>query len=248
MGVAAPKGSSNPRFTNPATSFVWTDQTGLSGGGISGDHRTGSGAASGDATSTYEDGKCGVASNLWLSRWGDATNNPIDAKRGCGAARFLVATFGTPLGSGSPTLPAASGGHFANLHQAACSGSVFGANLLTADFFDCLIDPFWSDPANNPWEPTAAGIPGAGSPNRPAERVFRIILAANSSYCEAIRYAPATIGGVTGRPVLLTRVASVVWLATSQPDGSGRHVAFCERAGVLVGAYDIPFRVEVRQK
>jgi hypothetical protein len=105
----APKGSVNPRFTNPAASFVWTDQTGLSGGGISGDHRTGSGTASGDATSTYEDGKCGVASNLWLSRWGDATNNPIDSRKSCGAVRSLIATFGAPLSAGSPVLSAASG-------------------------------------------------------------------------------------------------------------------------------------------
>ena len=59
-----------------------------------------------------------------------------------------------------------------------------------------------------------------------------------------------------GKSILVTRLTDENgkrrWLAESQAAAGGAHVAFCEKVAkpgsTYLGAYDIPFRLEVREQ
>jgi hypothetical protein len=226
----APKGSTNPRFTNPHAAFELLDASGQTGGSLAGDGRAADGSiAVGPAV--YEDGRCGVTSTIFLNNAGDATLDPIGASAGlCGAARAITLRFGQPIAGSSQTDVTA--GHFVNVRKVLCDASVDGCAGGAA--------------GDDPWEPTI---------DNPAERVFRLTIR-NYSGCDFLSFEDRTVSGVAGRRIRVTRVDAQTWLAESQPDDNGRHVGFCEKwpkgakpgGPSYTGAYDVPFRIVVRMK
>jgi hypothetical protein len=201
-----------------------------SGGGIHGDGRAANGSLSGvPGESVYDDGKCGVTAEIFANRTGDATMDPIGGKvnpKNCAttAVRSLTVNFGAPLGG--PAIGSLTGGHFTNVREVL--------------------------------ELTANGQTGL--------RRYRLMLRGSPAACEHIQYGEMDANGdgypitvvidgtaFTSKPIRVTRVSSSpdTWVAVSEganADGSGAHVALCQIGGVHIGAYDIPFSVEVVKK
>jgi hypothetical protein len=208
--------ASTGKVTNPRTTFTYLPVGSASG--IFGDARAADGSATTGA-SVYDDGRCGVTSEIFANRVGDATMDPIGAtisRKNCPAgialgARSLTVKFGAPLAGAA--VPELTGAHFTNVREVLALGSV-GAS---------------------------------------GERVFTLLLRGTHT-CGRLRYDEVSHDGVTGSKILVTRVSDKKWIARSQPDGNGRHVAFCQvggdkdNPGTLLGAYDIPFEIEVVQK
>lgn len=226
--------TSNPR----AALTYYTTPGGLTGGSLHGDSRDGYGGPSATiGVSVYDDGRCGVAAQIFSSGSQDVTMDPIAAKvnnRNCSttAARSLTVTYGTALSDPALAPAANTAGHYTNVR---------GILRLTTI--------------------------GAADTRR-----FRLMLRGTRA-CYHLRYgrsasstddsgtgAPDSWNGVTSLPILVTRVAltseetaagaKAAWIAESQADAEGRHVAFCERDpdNVVIAAYDIPFRIRVIQK
>lgn len=101
------------RVVNPRATFTYSSFT----TGIAGDGRSADGSASGTDESVYDDGRCGVTSEIFASDSHDATMDPIGSKaiKSCvnSVARKLIVNWGTPLAGA--TLAPAEGGHFSNV-------------------------------------------------------------------------------------------------------------------------------------
>ena len=77
--------------------------------------------------------------------------------------------------------------------------------------------------------------------------------------CDYLRYEANTLGGYTGMPIRVTRTASRAegdavdaWEASPQAI-DGKYIAFCEKGGtadvpILIGVYDVAFRIRVVRK
>lgn len=205
------------QINNPHSMFTYYDlQSTSTGGGIRGDGRNadGSARASGSTETVYDDGKCGVTSEIFANRTGDATMDPIGSRvstRNCTStkARSLTVRYGTPLAGAS--VSDAVAGHFNNVRE------VF--YMIGSE----------------------------------EERIFTLLLR-NSTDCERVRYDNVSYGGFSGRKIKVTRISNTEWIAESQPDTQGRHIAFCQvggdkdNPGTLLGAYDVPFKIRVVQK
>ncbi len=207
---------------NPRATFFYYDVRNASGAGTAGDGRDAGGAGATGTVSTYEDGRCGVAAEIFASGTGDATMNPIDgwnrlspSKRAeCGSQpRFVTVHFGSPIAG--VALTDASGGYLTNVRQ-----------VLQM----------------------AAG--------ESASRTFRLQMGGGG--CDFLRYDSLVYqiagGSYAGSQIRVQRLADIggkrVWLAESVPNEIGQHVAACE-VGVPAtyrGVYDVPFRVELREK
>jgi hypothetical protein len=208
------------RIVNPRAIFTYSGFT----TGIAGDGRAADGSGGSAAESVYEDGRCGVTSEIFASESHDATMDPVGSKaiRSCATSvpRKLNVNWGTPL-TGA-TLAPAEGGHFSNVRA--------------------VLD-------------IAVGTQ--------AERLFTLLLRGGTT-CERVRYdanVTYTVAGVSyeGSRVLVSRLSEGEWLAESQPNRQGKHVGFCQvggsggigqfyDVGTILGAYDMPLRVRVKQK
>ena len=208
------------RVVNPRAIFTYSSFT----TGIGGDGRAADGSVTGTAESVYEDGRCGVTSEIFANDSHDATMDPVGSKsiKSCvnSVPRKLVVNWGPPL-AGAALAPAV-GGHFSNVRA--------------------VLD-------------IAVG--------NQAERLFTLLLRGGHT-CERVRYDAAatyTVDGVEyeGSRVAVTRVSTGEWVAESQPNSQGKHVGFCQVGGTggigqfydpgtLLGAYEMPLRVRVRQK
>ena len=221
----------DPRIDNPTATFTIFDRTGAGGGGIQGDGRAANGQPSAVTDeSVYDDGQCGVTSEIFENKTGDATMDPIGARastRNCTSreARSLTVRFGTPLDPAFPSLGDAVGAHFLNVRRV-----------------------------------LALGLDGSAGHRR-----FRPMLRGTAT-CDNLWYGEMDSAGngfplvvsidglqVVSNPIKVTRMGSdpSTWEAVSEGsngDGSGPHVALCEKDGAFVGAYDIPFRIVVVQK
>ena len=229
-GPAPDPGS--PRYavvTNPRATFTYFDQSnelradGSSSGFITGDNRDASGISLADS-SVYYDGLCGVEAQVFIGASGDATLDPIGKRMsGCNdtVRRAITLNYGTPIvGAPASQLSAA---HFTNVRQ-------------------------------------VEQLPFGGPAGNVALRRFRLQLRGTTP-CDYLRYGntvgtdhvnfTTTIAGVvvTSKPMRLEAVAPGRWIATSQPDANGKHVAVCEKASnkgvTYTAAYDIPFRIQV---
>ena len=197
-------------------------------GRLIGDGRDSTGRGPGSGSSVYSDGSCGVSAEIFISGSGDATMDPTAATTSC-EPRSLKVEFGPGLG-GSVKLGAIEGSFFTNVRD----------------------------------------VQSLAINSAPVERRFRLLLRGFAG-CDYLRYENAngldgvagtsddvTFGDtIKGRSILVTRIDSGTgprrWRAASQPDTvSGRHVAMCERTvrkgSPYVGAYDIPFVLEVTEK
>lgn len=110
VSAAASRPAANPKATFTYSGFAT---------GIAGDGRSADGTGASTSESVYDDGKCGVTSQIFADGSGDATMDPIGSKtiRNCNnkVARKLVVNWGDPLG-GDPVGPA-EGGHFTNVRE-----------------------------------------------------------------------------------------------------------------------------------
>jgi hypothetical protein len=208
------------KVVNPRAIFTYYHFT----TGIAGDGRAADGAGVSTTESVYEDGRCGVTSEIFANGSRDATMDPAGSRavKNCasGLARTLVVDWGTPLAGAS--LAPAQGAHFSNVRA-----------VLDIDV------------------------------GTPADRLFTLLLRGGHA-CERVRYDSAVsynVDGVSyeGSRVLVSRLADGEWLAESQPNTQGKHVAFCQVGGTggigdfydpgtQLGAYEMPLKVRVRQK
>jgi hypothetical protein len=209
------------KIVNPRAIFTYYHFT----TGIEGDGRSADGSGVSATESVYEDGRCGVTSEIFASGSRDATMDPIGSRavKNCVSSvpRTLTVRWGTPIVG--VTLVPAQGGHFSNVRA--------------------VLD-------------IAVGAP-------PIERLFTLLLR-GSHTCERVRYdadVTYTVDGTSyeGSKVLVSRVSEGEWLAESQPNSQGKHVAFCQVGGTggvgdfydpgtQLGVYEMPLRVRVRQK
>jgi len=224
-GISAARAKPVPNTR--ATFEYWDIADSATRGRLIGDGRDGDGTAP-SSPSIYEDGKCGVSAEIFVSGSGDATMDPTGGTTSCSQSRSLTVEFGLPLGD-SPELEPTQGSFFTNVrdvHSLAAEGG-------------------WG------------------------ERRFRLLLRGFGGGCDYLRYEniegsdglrgtsdDVVFGGITGRSIRVTRLDDGTgprrWLAKSQPNPDGRHVAFCEQTGrkgaTYVGAYDVPFVLEVSEK
>jgi hypothetical protein len=109
--VAQP--STAVRIANPRAIFTYSGFA----TGVAGDGRTADGSGVGAAESVYEDGRCGVTSEIFAASSHDATMDPVGSKsmKNCvnTVPRKLIVNWGTPLAGAS--LVRADGGHFSNV-------------------------------------------------------------------------------------------------------------------------------------
>ena len=212
---------------NPTATFTYYDvAAGVGAGRIIGDSRTASGSVSTLGASVYNDGQCNVTAQIFENIAGDATMDPVGSGgrvRNCDTrtARALTLRFGQPLylAPGAAVASDVTGGHFTNVREV----------LALSD----------------------RGATG--------ERRFRLMLRGATPTCDYLRFEARTLGGYTGMPVRVTRVASRAegdpedaWEASPQPV-DGKYLAFCEKGGtadapVLIGVYDVNFRIRVVRK
>ena len=214
-----------------ATFAYYTVTPSGTGGRLVGDSLAGNGLPTSSGLSIYEDGSCDVSAEIFVSGSGDATMDPTGGNTTCGKVRKLRVYFGSALGGGSP-LPMAEGAFFTNVR----------------DVYSLAVGAW-------------------------GERRFRLLLRGFAG-CDYLRYEnvegsdgrlgtsdDVSFGTITGRSILVTRLpddnnGKRRWLAESQAiaDGAhvGAHVAFCEKVAkpgsTYLGAYDIPFRLEVRER
>jgi hypothetical protein len=225
-----------PRFAvvaNPRATFTYFDQGSeqrfIAGVASNSGYITGDGRDSGGnpltGSSVYHDGLCGVEAQVFIGASGDATMDPIGKRMaGCNSSvkRAVTLSYGDPIvGAGSPLITAA---HFTNVRQ-------------------------------------VETLPYNGPAGNVAFRRFRL-QPRGTTKCDWVRYGTTaangqhvdfvtTIGGmtVTSKPMRLEAIAPNTWIASSQADENGRHVAICEESvgkGVsYTAAYDIPFRIQV---
>ncbi len=208
------------KIVNPRAIFTYYHFT----TGIAGDGRAGDGSGISTTESVYEDGRCGVTSEIFANGSRDATMDPAGSRavKNCanGLARTLVVNWGTPLTGAS--LAPAQGTHFSNVR------AVLDVVVGNTD-----------------------------------ERLFTLLLRGGHA-CERVRYDSGvsySVDGLSyeGSRVLVSRLADGEWLAESQANTQGKHVAFCQVGGTggigdfydpgtQLGAYEMPLRVRVRQK
>ena len=216
----SPSLAAGGRVVNPRAIFTYT----AFATGIAGDARAANGAVIGGSESVYEDGKCGVTSEIFANDSHDATMDPIGSKavKNCvnTVPRKLIVNWGIPLVGAA--LDPAQGGHYSNVRA--------------------VLD-------------IAIGTQ--------AERLFTLLLRGTHA-CERARYdanVTYTVNGVTyeGSKVVVSRLSDDEWLAESQPNSQGKHVAFCQVGGTggigqsydpgtQLGAYEMPLRVRVKAK
>jgi hypothetical protein len=240
--ATAPRGTvaAKPAFavvSNPRATFTYFNQASVTradgkySGFITGDNRNADGSALG-ASSVYDDGRCGVKAQVFIGASGDATLDPNGIRfAGCigSATRVVTLDFGQSIvGTAYPTATAA---HFSNIRQ---------VEQL----------PYTGDPQNV----------------NTASRRFRLQLAGDGmKNCGWIRYGTTDANGnhvpltviingieVISAPLTVQGTAPNTWLATSQPNAAGKHVALCEKSvkgGVAyTGAYDIPVQLQAVQR
>jgi hypothetical protein len=212
---------------NPTATFTYYDVLAAANAGrISGDGRSATGSLTSAGQSVYDDGRCNVTSQIFENIEGDATMDPVGAGgrvRNCDTrtTRALTVSFGQPLylSPGAPVASNVTGAHYTNVRQVA-------SLVLRGDN---------------------------------SELRFRLMLRGTNLACDYLRYESRTLGGFTGIPIRITRIASRAqgdaedaWEATPQPV-DGRYLAFCEKGGtadapVLIGVYDVNFRIKVVQE
>jgi hypothetical protein len=216
---------------NPRATFAYytVSVASSTGGRLVGDglNSTGSGPSE---PSIYDDGQCDVSAEIFVSGSGDATMDPTGGSGSCSPARALTVHFGSAVAPGSAPLLTATGSFFTNVRD-----------VLSV---------------------TAGQTP-------PAERRFRLLLRGFPD-CDYLRYEneagsdgrlgtsdDVSFGEITGKSIVVTRLNDVGgkrrWEARSQEaTPGGAHVAFCEKVGkrgsLYLGAYDVPFRLEVTEK
>ena len=215
------------QIINPTATFTYYDVLAVANAGrIKGDGRSASGSLTNGGTSVYDDGRCNVTSQIFDNMEGDATMDPVGAGgrvRNCDTktARALTVSFGQPLYlvPGAQAASDVTAGHYTNVRQV-----------------EVLV------------------LRGASG-----ERRFRLMLRGTNLACDYLRYEGRTLGGFTGAPAKVTRIASRAegdaedaWDEVPQPIG-GRYIAFCEKGGtvdapVLIGVYDVNFRIKVVRK
>ena len=222
-GARAAKPVANAR----ATFFYHTVAPSTAGGRLIGDWRDADGLFPAD-TSIYDDGLCGVSAQIFISGSGDATMDPTGGTP-CSPPRTLTVEFGDSLTAGSLGLTEATGSFFTNVRDV--------RSITTVDS--------WGD------------------------RRFRLMLR-GFPQCDYLRYedwegldgTPYTsddvsFQGIKGKSIRVTLISvdeagKRRWEAKSQANPDGQHAAFCEkvtkRGSVYLGAYDIPFRLEVLEK
>lgn len=219
--------STGGKVNNPRATFTYYSPG--SSSGIFGDGRAADGSFSGTAgESVYDDGKCGVTAEIFANRTGDATMDPI----------------GTTLS------------------RKTCPGYANGARSLTVKLGAPLAGASVVDLPGGHFT-SVREVLALTNVGDTGERVFTLFLGGTHT-CERIRYDDGdgvTYGGVAGRKIKVMRISSRAaggaedaWIAESQPNADGQHVAFCQvggdkdNPGTLLGAYDIPFRIKVVQK
>jgi hypothetical protein len=220
------------KATTPPATFTYFDQGSeqrlinnavTPSGFITGDNRDATGALL-LGSSVYDNGRCGVESKVFVGGSGDATMDPIGTRlTNCisSVGRTVTLNYGTPIvGAGSPPI---SDAHFTNVRE--------------VEF-----------------------LPYSGVAGNVAFRRFRL-QPRGTTKCDFVRYGTIVnaqhvdfvtiIEGVTvtSKPIRVEAIAPNTWIAASQPDANGRHVAVCEqyvRKGIaFTAAYDIPFRIQV---
>ena len=221
MSTARAKPVPNSR----ATFEYWDIAPSATRGRLIGDGRDANGSPT-VGPSVYGDAMCGVSAEIFVSGSGDATMDPTGGTTPCSPSRSVKVEFGPGLG-GSTDLGSAEGSFFTNVRD---------VHSL--------------------------------APRDTTQRRFRLLLRGFPG-CDYLRYEnvagsdgrPGTsddvaFGGITGRSILVTRLDDGTgprrWRAESRPNDDDRHVAFCEqiarKGSVYVGAYDVPFVLEVSEK
>lgn len=216
-------------MANPRATFAYfTVSAGTGGGRLIGDglNATGTGLAE---PSLYDDGVCDVSAEIFVSGSGDATMDPTGGSVACSPVRTLTVEFGQAVAPGSLELSSTTGAFFTNVRD-------------------------------------VLSVSAGQSP--PAERRFRLLLRGFPD-CDYLRYEneagsdgrlgtsdDVSFGGISGKSIVVTLVSVTGgkrrWEARSQEAPLGGHVAFCEKVGkrgsVYLGAYDVPFRLEITEK
>jgi hypothetical protein len=218
---------SNPRAT---FAYYTVSPTSATGGWLVGDGRDATGAGAAEP-SIYDDGQCDVSAEIFVSGSGDATMDPTGGSGSCSPVRTLTVNFGSAVAPNSAELSTATGSFFTNVRD-------------------------------------VHSVSAGQTP--PAERRFRLLLR-GSPDCDYLRYEneagsdgrlgtsdDVSFGEIKGKSIVVTRLADASggkrhWEARSQPaTAGGPHVAFCEKVGkrgsVYLGAYDVPFRLEITEK
>jgi hypothetical protein len=211
------------QIANPRTTFLYHDVRNANGGGLVGDGRDAGGLPVGTTVSTYDDGRCGTEAQIFASGSGDAVMDPI------AAWSRLNPTKRAECGSQS---------RFVTVH--------FGTPVAGPVIADAL-----GGHLTNVRQVHGMQVGAVTS------RTFRLQMDAGSG-CDFLRYdsmSYVVVGtAYTGNQIRVQRLPDSAgkraWLAESMPNASGQHLAACE-VGVPAtynGIYDVPLRIEVREK
>jgi hypothetical protein len=221
--LRGPGALSAKQVANPRATFLYYDVRNANGAGLVGDGRDAGGLPVATTVSTYDDGRCGAEAQIFVSGSGDAVLDPTAAW-----SRL------------NPT------------KRAECGSQ---SRFVTVHFGTPVAGPTIAD-AQGGHLTNVRQVHGMQA-GAVTSRTFRLQMDTGSG-CDYLRYDSMSyvVDGTvyTGNQIRVQRLPDSagkrVWLAESIPNAAGQHLAACEVGAPATyrGVYDVPLRIEVREK